>query len=389
MQYMDRALPGSSMSQCGRAVQSPTQTLDGHLVSPRLSVVICSLNGAAGVDRCLRALARQTIYSCLEIIVCDDGSTDETSKVAHAHGAIVVRHATNRGVSAARNSGVNVASARILAFLDDDCEPEEQWAEQLVAGYDKHVVGVGGPLIVSGRAGFMLGYLARHNPLQPQELDLAKSDRVAYRLCLYLKRQWKTTTLSGRRNVFSFASANMSVRREAFLAVGGLDERFYFGAEDDDLCRRLRLTFPSGHLVFVPEAKVKHHFKSSLRDTLRRSRAYGRGAARLYRKWPSVPPVFFPGPIVILAMLLLSAYIPSLAVASLAMPILIYPYGARYAIANRSALSLLDAYVQLAQDVCGDIGFIEGLWRFRGLVPEAAPETVHAAEPGKQTGLVS
>src|SRR5277367_4374069 len=47
----------------------------GGLMLPRLSVVLCSLNGATRLDRCLRALAAQTILSSLEIIVVDDGST--------------------------------------------------------------------------------------------------------------------------------------------------------------------------------------------------------------------------------------------------------------------------------------------------------------------------
>ena len=54
-------------------------------MSADLSVVICSLNGAAGVDRCLSALAAQKDVD-LELIVVDDGSTDDTSEVARQHG---------------------------------------------------------------------------------------------------------------------------------------------------------------------------------------------------------------------------------------------------------------------------------------------------------------
>ena len=78
-----------------------------------LTIVICSLNGEAGVCRCLDALSMQTIYDRLEVIVVDDGSTDGTSDVARAHGAIVIRHPVNRGLAAARNSGVRAASAQL------------------------------------------------------------------------------------------------------------------------------------------------------------------------------------------------------------------------------------------------------------------------------------
>jgi glycosyltransferase involved in cell wall biosynthesis len=356
-------------------------------MSADLSVVICSLNGAAGLDRCLHALADQTIRSRLEIIVVDDGSTDNTSDIARAHSVAVVRHVTNRGISAARNSGVKVASAPIVAFLDDDCEPEPQWAEQLLGGYDKGVVGVGGPLVVGGAAGLMLHFLARHNPLDPLELELATSEKLPYRLYLYLRRQWMLPKQRGQRDVFSFASANMSVRREVFIEVGGFDERFRFGSEDEDLCRRLRRRFPTGRLVFMPTAPVVHHFERSLRDTLRRRLAYGRGSAGLYRKWPSVRPTFFPGPIIILAMLASAVYLPVLVVATIVMPHLLYPKGMRAAIADRSIQRLLDAYLMLAQESCDDLGFVIGLWRFRDLASEPSTEAARVAglrsDPGQ------
>jgi len=357
-------------------------------MSYKLSVIMCSLNGAAGVDRCIRALDKQTIRSSLELIVVDDGSTDATSDIGRAHAATVVRHATNLGLAAARNSGVNAATAPVVAFLDDDCDPEPQWAEQLLAGYEEEVIGVGGSILPAARDGFTLGYLARNNPLKPQEVNLAKSSGLAYRLKIYLQRQWARAEESSLRDVYSFAGANMSFLRQAVIDVGQFDERFRFGGEDQDLCMRMTRAFPSARLVFVPKARVVHHFKPSLHDTLRRSRAYGRGSARLYRKWPSVPPTFFPGPPLVLVVLLLSAILPALAVAAVALPYLLYPRGLRSAIASRSGASLLDAFVQLAQETCGNIGFLEGLWRFRHLVPEARTETIQALEPRERTGLV-
>lgn len=350
------------------------------MVSPKLSVVVCSLNGAAGVERCLCALAKQTIRSTLELIVVDDGSTDDTSDVGRTHGAIVIRHATNLGLAAARNSGVIAATAPVVAFLDDDCEPDPEWAEQLLTGYEKGVIGVGGPILPTARDGFMLGYLNRHNPLKAQESNLAISNRLAYRFKLYIQRQWRRTEEVSCREVYSFAGANMSFLRRALIEIGPFDERFRFGGEDQDLCMRLMRAFPADRLMLVPTARVAHHFKPSIRDTLRRSRAYGRGSARLYRKWPSVPPTLFPGPIVVPALLLLSMRRVSLAVTAVAVPHVIYPQGLRHAIANRTVMSLLDAYMQLAQEACGNIGFLEGLWTFRHFVPEAADKTIQAVE---------
>jgi len=354
-------------------------------VPPRLSVIVCSLNGALGVDRCLRALATQTIYSSLELIIVDDGSTDATSEVGRSYAATVVRHATNLGLAAARNSGLALASAPVVAFLDDDCEPEPVWAEQLLAGYQEGVLGVGGPIIPATRPGFTFGYLKRNNPLKPQEQNLAKSDDIRYRLGLYLRRQWASAEKMSQREVYSFAGANMSFLRQALIHVGQFDERFRFGGEELDLCMRMRRAFPSDQLRFIPQAQVVHHFKPSVRDALRRSRAYGRGSARLYRKWPSMPPTFFPGPPLALTIVLLSRRHRILTVAAAAFPHLLYPQGWRQAISSHSCASLLDAYILLAQEACGDVGFLEGLWLFRHLVPEVDAEDVLADEPAKKT----
>lgn len=350
-----------------------------------MSVVICSLNGADGVDRCLRALARQTIHSSLEVIVVDDGSTDATSDVGRAHEAMVVRHSTNLGLAAARNSGLAAATAPVVAFLDDDCEPEQVWAEQLLTGYQEGVIGAGGPILPTGRSGLIMRYLERNNPLRPQEANLGESDRLTYRLMLYLQRQWMRTDELASRDVYSFAGANMSFLRQALIEVGQFDERFRFGGEDLDICIRLRQAFPSRRLTFVPKARIAHHFKPSMHDTLRRSRAYGRGSARMYRKWPSMSPTFFPGPVVVLAMLLLSKRFRVLAIAAVATPHLLFPRGLRYAVSDRSGAGLLDAYIQLAQEACNDIGFLEGLWLFRHIVPESGITPIQAATHHEET----
>lgn len=334
-------------------------------MSPRLSVVIPSLNGASGLGCCLSALHAQTIGPDLEIIVVDDGSADATSDVARAAGAIVLRHASKRGAAAARNWGIGRATAPIVAFLDDDCEADPDWARTLLGSYQDDVVGLGGAIAVGSGRGFVLAYLARHNPLDPQELELSTSNKITYRFTLYLRRKWLARPPRGRRDVALLPTANFSARRAALLAIGGFDEQIGFGSEDDDLCRRLVRAFPAMRLVYDPDARVVHHFEPTLRDTLRRSRTYGRGSAIMHSKWPEVPPTFFPYPSLMLAVLGLSFAFPPLFALAALLPHVLYPKGLRIAVRERSPACLLDAYIELAQEASDNVGFVQGMWHFR------------------------
>jgi glycosyltransferase involved in cell wall biosynthesis len=343
-------------------------------MSADLSVVICSLNGAAGVDRCLSALAAQKDVD-LQLIVVDDGSTDDTSEVARQHGVLVLRHETNKGLSAARNTGIRAATAPVVAFLDDDCEPEPQWARELIDAYEDGVIGVGGPVVPVAPEGFMFGFLRRNNPLVPLELNLAHSEGLLYRFYLYVLRQWTAGEPHDKRPVYMLVGANMSFRR-ALIAETCFDERFRFGADDLDLAIQLQNRFPQARLVVTPDAVVRHYFEPSLRDTLRRSRSYGRGCARLYRKWPTMRPTIFPWPALIFALLVASIFVPYLLAVTVVLPLLMYPKGLRLAVSRRQPSCVLDAYVQLAQEVYGNVGYAQGLWQYRGLASEPANPVV-------------
>jgi glycosyltransferase involved in cell wall biosynthesis len=99
---------------------------------PLVSVIVPVFNGARYVREALDSILRQT-YQPVEVIVVDDGSTDETGKVLDEFGPRVRRAVqAHSGQSAARNRGVELATGRYLAFLDaDDLWPEEKLAAQV------------------------------------------------------------------------------------------------------------------------------------------------------------------------------------------------------------------------------------------------------------------
>src|SRR5918995_2141180 len=96
---------------------------------PRISVVVCSLNGARTIRGCLKSLL-ELDYPDFEVIVVDDGSTDATAKIASEYGLRLIS-TENRGLSNARNTGMEAATGEIVAYLDDDTCPDPHWLTYL------------------------------------------------------------------------------------------------------------------------------------------------------------------------------------------------------------------------------------------------------------------
>jgi glycosyltransferase involved in cell wall biosynthesis len=104
--------------------------VDRH--EPLVSVVMPTHNRAKLLEKAIRSVLSQT-YKNLEIIVVDDASCDNTSetvKTIQDERVRYIRHETNKGGSAARNSGILLARGEYIAFLDDDDEWEPEKTEQ-------------------------------------------------------------------------------------------------------------------------------------------------------------------------------------------------------------------------------------------------------------------
>jgi glycosyltransferase involved in cell wall biosynthesis len=360
----DGSDPDRELGRKSHGTVSNGENADAMKDDPCISVVVCTLNGAARLPACLGAARAQEVRGRVQLVVVDDGSSDCSADVASAHGAEVIRHETNRGLAAARNTGVAAATADVVAFLDDDCEPERSWAAALLEAFSPNVVGVGGQIVATAPPGFLAGYLSRNNPLVPLELDLAASSAAIDRFGRYLVRSWSFAP-TARREIFSAVGANMAFRKSAIEAVDGFDERFSFGGEEQDLCFRLHDAFGEGALMFEPSAVVRHHFGGDTRSVLRRQHAYGIGAARLYCKRADVPPTIFPYPFLVATILAFAlshrTWLPVVAL----VPQLLFPRGARQALRQRSISPLLDCYLRLAEESFSNVGFAAGAWRFR------------------------
>jgi GT2 family glycosyltransferase len=192
-----------------------------------VTVVVPAWNRARELPAALASVAHQTARPA-EVVVVDDGSTDRTSEVAAAHGARVVRHDENRGVSAARNGGIAATSHDWIAFLDSDDEWLPRHVERLWAKRQGHVLVAASGLWVrkSGRDHHLWGVPGRRPRVLDSPAPLVSDDIIPLSAVL--------------------------ARRDALLAAGGFDTRLTH-AEDLDLWIRL---LERGSAVLLPDVGV-------------------------------------------------------------------------------------------------------------------------------------
>jgi GT2 family glycosyltransferase len=226
--------------------------------APRISVLICTYNGSRTLVETLDAV-RRLEYPSFEVIVVNDGSTDSSAEIAGTYGHRVIS-TPNRGLSCARNTGLDAASGEIIAYLDDDAAPDPHWLTYLALGFtDESIVAVGGPNIPVAGQGVVADAVAM-SPGNPTHVLL--DDRVAEHI----------------------PGCNSSFRRQALRDIGGFDARFRIAGDDVDCCWRLQAA--GGTIAYSPAAVVFHHRRSSIGAYLRQQRNYGRAEALLERKWP-------------------------------------------------------------------------------------------------------
>jgi glycosyltransferase involved in cell wall biosynthesis len=226
---------------------------------PAISVALCSYNGSRVIRRCLEGLARQD-YPDYEVIVIDDGSTDDTARIAAEFDVTLIK-TPNQGLSAARNEALARARGEIVAYIDDDAWPDPDWLRHLAWVYlTTDHAGVGGPNLPPHDDGptAALVALAPGGPLH-----VLRSDTEAEHI----------------------PGCNSSFRTEQLRAIGGYDVRFRTAGDDVDVCWRLH---ERGETIgFSAGAMVWHHRRPTVRGYLRQQRGYGLAEALLERKWAS------------------------------------------------------------------------------------------------------
>jgi cellulose synthase/poly-beta-1,6-N-acetylglucosamine synthase-like glycosyltransferase len=236
---------------------------------PRVSVVICAYNAERTMDACLASL-RNLNYPDYEVIVVNDGSTDRTPAITGEHKRaydadlagprMVVIDQPNRGLSVARNVGMEAATGEIIAYTDSDCVPDPDWLYFLVYKFLRNgFVAVGGPNFPPAEPSLVPAAVAV-SPGGPTHVLL--NDEIAEHI----------------------PGCNMAFTKKVMQELGGFEPIFAAAGDDVDFCWRLQ---NKGYSVgFSPAATVWHYRRNTVKAYLKQQMGYGKAEALLYFKHP-------------------------------------------------------------------------------------------------------
>lgn len=220
----------------------------------RVSTVVVTHNSGAVIGQCLNAVVERSA----EIVVVDNASDDSTVKQLQLYRQVrIVANPSNLGFAAAANQGIRAASHRAVLLLNPDTTLDSPLDSMLDACLSKGVGAVGG-LLTGENGAPQHGFNVRRFPT-PVCLSLE---------ALGVNALWENNPANRRYRYGGFdylratdveqpAGAFLMIRREAFDAVGGFDERFFpVWFEDVDFCKRLH---EAGWTIrYTPAARARH-----------------------------------------------------------------------------------------------------------------------------------
>ncbi|GAA4191205.1 hypothetical protein GCM10022252_30710 [Streptosporangium oxazolinicum] len=226
--------------------------MDGPLVS----VIVPNYNYAGSLELCLRALQEQT-YQPIELIMVDDGSTDDSVAVAERLGVRVVHTEHNMGVAGARNLGVTHARGEILVFVDSD-----------VATYPDSVEVAVGMLAADARLGAVCSI---HDP-EPLIRDSLVEE--------YRALQYYYWTASSEGHISFLFPAMVAMPRHVYDEVGPFNTRLR-ETEEVDYGHRLTQRYD---MVLTSAVRSRHDHDDELLKLLRKLFKRGRARVPLYAR---------------------------------------------------------------------------------------------------------
>jgi glycosyltransferase involved in cell wall biosynthesis len=327
------------------------------------TVLIATFNGSRTLGLALDAIEEQVTEYTYEILVVNDGSTDSTAEIAQRPGVRLITLDTNQGHGHALNVGLADARGQFIAMMDDDCVPPTQWIQQLGVAWSTvgpEVSMIGGLVEPFETDTFNRRYVEFRRPLRHQEAVVNETAGFWTRL-LY---QFSPPRVRLEPHAVYFTvGANMSIRVDTARQAEGFTEVRGAG-EEEWLARALRARFGPDTVQLFPNIVMRHNFDPSLRDTLRRSRSYGRTNGSDWIKDHDIPSIspLLPCATLTAALIALVSPVSSLVVLALS-PYVLYRRWYGWFKSGGVRESIVYPYVQASEDFANSVGFVQGAWR--------------------------
>ena len=231
--------------------------------TPIISVITPTYNRADELGPLIHSLQNQTLdHSLFELIISDDGSTDDTASVIDSWRKKInfeLRYLTqgNQGPGAARNHGLSKSRGELILFIDSDCEAHRSWAETILNAYQRDEFDAcGGP-------------------------DNAKSDFTLLQKAIDFSLTSFLTTGGMRGHSdkmiakFYPRSHNMALKRSVYEKLGGFGSLRH--GQDIELSYRIHKS--GARVKFIKDAIVYHRRRTTLKKFFRQ--VFNWGVARI------------------------------------------------------------------------------------------------------------
>jgi glycosyltransferase involved in cell wall biosynthesis len=234
----------------------------------QISLIVCTRNRASQLAGTLETINRLACSYKWELIVVNNGSTDDTKATIEQYRTscpteVTIIDEPLPGLGRARNTGWKASLGDIIAFTDDDCYPDEHLLDRMIECFRE-----------DDRLGFIGGQVLLHDPTD-------------YRITILDRKQREDIPPHSFIPAGQIAGANFAFRRAAIEAVKGFDEIFGPGAlficDDVDIVARISETGWFG--AYDPRPIVYHHHRrKTVSDAFQLMKQYDRGRGAYYAK---------------------------------------------------------------------------------------------------------